>query len=73
MAKLFRTASLKLVFDAGLVDGKATTKSKSYSNVKEGATDAQLKAVADALGGLCKHDLYEVLEIVQNEIIDGEL
>lgn len=64
MARTFKGASLKLVFDCGL----DKTMSKSYSNLVENANADDMEAVAEALNGLCKHDLIEVIEVVQNYV-----
>lgn len=70
MARTFKGASLKLVFDCGLdmVTQKNKTMSKSYSNLVENANADDMEAVAEALNGLCKHDLIEVIEVVQNYV-----
>lgn len=67
---MFSKASLKLVYDAGLGDsGNQLTKSKTYSNVVEGAADSDLLEVAEAIGGLCSNDLFEVYHVIQNQLM----
>ena len=56
-------SSLKIVLDLGLVDGKAKTRSKSFSNLKH---DAVLQVVYDvgvALMGLQKHDVVDIIKV----------
>ena len=57
--------SLKLRFDCGIDDttGKTKTKSKTYSNIKHGASNDDIYAVGDAIASLQKHDLLEIARI----------
>ena len=65
----FDSARLKITFDCGYNDdGKTILMSKSYSDVHEGATEENIKKVANAIAELCKHDKSEVLHIVSNDI-----
>lgn len=65
----FDSARLKITFDCGMDDdGKTILMSKSYSDVHEGATEENIRKVANAIDELCKHDKIEVLHIVSNEI-----
>ena len=65
----FDSARLKITFDCGLNDdGKTVLMSKSYSDVHEGATEENIKKVANAIIDLCKHEKSEILHIVSNEI-----
>lgn len=65
----FESARLKITFDCGMNDeGKTVLLSKSYSDVHEGATEENIRKVANAIDELCKHDKIEVLHIVSNEI-----
>ena len=65
----FDSARLKITFDCGMGDeGKTILLSKSYSDVHEGATEENIRKVANAIDELCKHDKIEVLHIVSNEI-----
>lgn len=65
----FDSARLKITFDCGMDDdGKTILLSKSYSDVHEGATEENIRKVANAIDELCKHDKIEVLHIVSNEI-----
>ena len=65
----FESARLKITFDCGLNDdGKTILMSKSYSDVHQGATEENIRKVANAIDELCKHDKIELLHIVSNEI-----
>lgn len=65
----FESARLKITFDCGLNDdGKTILMSKSYSDVHQGATEENIRKVANAIDELCKHDKLQVLHIVSNEI-----
>ena len=65
----FESARLKITFDCGLNDdGKTVLMSKSYSDVHEGATEENIRKVANAIDELCKHDKIELLHIVSNQI-----
>ena len=65
----FESARLKITFDCGMgEDGKTVLMSKSYSDVHEGATEENIRKVANAIDELCKHDKIELLHIVSNQI-----
>ena len=65
----FDSARLKITFDCGRNDeGNTVLLSKSYSDVHEGATEENIRKVANAIDELCKHDKLEVLHIVSNQI-----
>ena len=65
----FESARLKITFDCGMGDdGNTVLMSKSYSDVHEGATEENIRKVANAIIDLCKHDKSEILHIVSNEI-----
>ena len=65
----FDSARLKITFDCGMnEEGNTVLLSKSYSDVHEGATEENIRKVANAIDELCKHDKIEVLHIVSNEI-----
>ena len=72
MANLtYMTGSLKLKINQGLdLEGKDIIVTKSFSNVKESATADDMEAVANAIGGLQKHDHYET-QVAKNYIIMG--
>lgn len=55
-------SSLQLIFDAGvdLETGERVRKTKTYNNVKQDATGAQLFAVASALESLQQHTLSTI-------------
>ena len=65
----FDSARLKITFDCGMnEEGNTVLMSKSYSDVHEGATEENIRKVANAIIDLCKHDKSEILHIVSNEI-----
>lgn len=65
----FDSARLKITFDCGRNDeGNTVLLSKSYSDVHEGATEENIRKVANAIDELCKHEKLEVLHIVSNQI-----
>jgi len=52
---------LTLVFQTGTaMDGKPEYRSKNFNNIKETATDVQLKTVADALAPLQQFPVVKV-------------
>ena len=68
---MFEKASLKLVLmtDEPLESGNGyKMKSKTFSNVKEGANADNLNAVAEALASLQKFTLHETYEVITNRI-----
>ena len=68
---MFEKASLKLVFmtDEPLESGNGyKMKSKTFSNVREGANADNLNAVAEALASLQKYDLQETYQVITNRI-----
>ena len=67
---MFEKASLKLVFmtDEQLENGNYKMKSKTFSNLREGANADNLNAVAEALASLQKYDLVETYQIITNRI-----
>ena len=70
MATVFKNnSSLKLQFDKGLgTDGKAVIGSKTSANLKVDALADDILAVANALAGLQKHDLYDILKLDSSSI-----
>lgn len=62
------TMSLMLEFDAGVVNGKQTLKNKSYSNIRQTATDESLLKTANTLAGLQERDLLTVRKRVTSSI-----
>ena len=66
----FEKASLKLVLmtDEQLENGNYKMKSKTFSNVKEGANADDLNAVAQALASLQKYSLEETYQVITNRI-----
>ena len=67
---MFEKASLKLVLmtDEQLENGNYKMKSKTFSNVREGANADDLNEVAQALASLQKYDLQETYQIITNRI-----
>ena len=67
---MFDKASLKLVFmtDIELDNGSYKMKSKTFSNVREGANADNLNAVAQALASLQKYTLEETYQVITNRI-----
>lgn len=65
----FDSARLKITFDCGKNDeGKTVLLSKSYSDVHEGATEENIRKVANAIVDLCKHEKSKILHIVSKQI-----
>ena len=66
----FYKASLKLVLmtDEQLDNGSYKMKSKTFSNVREGANADDLNEVAQALASLQKYDLQETYQVITNRI-----
>lgn len=57
-------SSLRLYFDEGLdPNSKRIITTKTYSFVDPDAIDDDIMAVANAISGLQKHDLYNVVRI----------
>lgn len=57
-------SSLKLYFDEGLdPNSKRIITTRTFGFVDPDAVDQDLMDVASALGGLSKHDLYNVVRI----------
>ena len=67
---MFEKASLKLVLmtDIELDNGSYKMKSKTFSNVREGANADDLNAVAEALASLQKYSLEATYQIITNRI-----
>lgn len=55
-----QTKSLILEYDMGVVNGKQVIKNKSYSNIRETATDEGLFNTATTLSSLQERDLLSV-------------
>ena len=56
-------SSLKIVLELGLVDGKAKTRSKSFSNLKHDAVLQDVYDVGVALMALQKHDVVDIIKV----------
>ena len=67
---MFEKASLKLVLmtDIELDNGSYKMKSKTFSNVREGANADDLNAVAEALASLQKYSLEATYQVITNRI-----
>ena len=63
-------ASLKLVFNTGKHNdnGNEITKSKSFSNLKQGAEESKCKAVAQAIEGVQEYTLAGLSRVDYTEI-----
>jgi hypothetical protein len=63
-------ASLKLVFGTGEQNDNGTekTKSKSFSNLKQGVEEAKCKAVAQAIEGVQEYTLAGITRVDYTEI-----
>lgn len=57
---LLESKALVLQLDGGIVDGKQRLINRTFSNVKETATDEKLKESAEILMGLQERDLLKV-------------
>ena len=55
-------------FGGPLENGNYKMKSKTFSNVREGANADDLNAVAEALASLQKYDLQETYQVITNRI-----
>ena len=57
-------SSLRLKFNRGLdLNGKDIISTKTLSNLKPDANSDSILEVANALGALQKHDLYDIVKI----------
>lgn len=63
-------ASLKLVFSTGEQNDNGTekTKSKSFSNLKQGVEESKCKAVAKAIEGVQEYTLAGITRVDYTEI-----
>ncbi|MGL5712009.1 MAG: DUF1659 domain-containing protein [Paraclostridium sp.] len=56
-------SALKIKFDCGMDDNdKTIVKSRTFSNLAHNAASQDVLDVANALVGLCKHDVLEILK-----------
>ena len=67
---MFEKASLKLVLQTEEMNDNGTykMKSKTFSNVREGANADDLNAVAEALASLQKYSLEATYQVITNRI-----
>ena len=63
VSEIKNPSSLKIKLSLGLVDGKAKTRSKSYSYLKHDANLQDVYDVGEALIGLQKHDVTDIIKI----------
>ncbi len=68
MATVLNAKKLRLQFDGGVVDGRSTTKSKTYSQVSLNAVDAQMYTAATTLSQLQTLTLLGVKKIEESTI-----
>ena len=63
-------ASLKLVFDTGKHNDNGTeiTKSKSFSNLKQGVEESKCKAVAQAIASVQEYTLPDIIRVDYTKI-----
>lgn len=59
---------LKLQFDNGMVDGKQRYKSKTFSNIKNDASDDGLFAASSAINTLSGDSVLKTLRVVTTAI-----
>lgn len=53
MSKVFKTAKLSIKYDCGLNEhGKTIMRSKSYSDVREGTSDINIRTVVNGINSL---------------------
>lgn len=67
---LLLSVNLILEFDAGIINGKQKITRKSFSNVRDQATDEGLLSTANALASLQDFDLARVLKRATSNIRD---
>ncbi len=68
METLKEKLTLRLELDEGIVDGKQKLKTKSFSQVKVGASDEALYISGQALAGLQEKDLLNVKKVEVSSI-----
>ena len=56
-------SSLKIKLDLGMVNGKTKTRSRSYSFLKHNAAIEDIFAVGEAMMGLQKYTVMDILKI----------
>ena len=71
VVEMKNASTLKIKLNLGLVDGKAKVSTKSFSYLKHDANIGDVYEVGQALVGLQKHDLVEILKI-DNAILSEE-
>lgn len=68
---VLRRKGLSMKLDVGVVNGKQTFKTKSFTSVNQAATDASMYSTAVALAGLQELDLNAVNKNDASEIKQG--
>jgi hypothetical protein len=70
VVKEFLSNKLVTRLNYGLVNGKEVIKSKSYANVKQTATIAEIHQVATAIAALQDPVMEEVYQLQQDRLFD---
>ncbi|NLD16272.1 MAG: DUF1659 domain-containing protein [Tissierellia bacterium] len=68
MAATIEKTQLRLEYDNGMKDGKQAIQARTYSNLKNNATDEGLKSASTAIGTLSKKDILNTKKIVTSKI-----
>lgn len=58
--KIVEKVTLKIGYDAGIVDEKQRTKYQNYNKISESATDDKMYAVGVAISELCSKDVLSI-------------
>lgn len=69
MATIEKT-QLRLEFDDGMRNGKQVFKVRTYSNIKNDATDVSLKSASDAIDALSQKDIVNTKKVVTSLITE---
>lgn len=68
MAAIIEKTQVRLQFDGGIVDGKQRYKNKTFSNIKEEASDESILVVSDAINSLSEKDVLKTRKVVTTRI-----
>lgn len=68
----FESSRLKITYDTGEVNDnyRAIMTSKSYSDVRDGATKENLLEVVNALSTLCDYSMHNAVVVVQRYVVE---
>ncbi len=55
-------SSVRIKFSLDMVDGKLKTKSKTFSNLKNDATNDDVYSVCTSIANLCEYDLIDIIK-----------